>query len=292
MRSGGRAVSRELVLATMVLVLCGAGAWLASWVPAASEPSDRRELSGRQLEARSWRRIWLTLLPAGIALATMFGWALQEPGVTDELLLPTAALIVAPLGLLWLRCAMRACVALRRPREMPPIATVGLVRPRVVVAEDLRGALDQAALRAAHAHERVHVRHRDPLRIWLAQIATDLQWPSPSARRRFEHWLGSLELARDEEARVGGVPGEDLAAAVVAVARMPWRHRGAAIAGLTGAETSLASRVHRLLEPLPPDRGRPSIWWLLAVLAALVASVVIGATYGDCVLRAMPFIGA
>jgi hypothetical protein len=145
---------------------------------------------------------------------------------------------------------------------------------------------------AAFAHERVHVRHRDPLRVWLAQIATDLQWPSPTARRRFEHWLTSLELARDEEARLDGAPGEDLAAAVVAVARMPWRQLDAAIVGLTGAETSLASRVHRLLEPVPPDGGRPSILLPLAVLAVLAASVVVGATYGDYVLRAMPFIGA
>lgn len=285
-------MSRELVLATMVLVLCGAGAWLASWVPAANEPGDRRDLSGRQLEARSWRRIWLTMLPAGVALATMFGWALQEPGVTDELLLPTAALVALPIAVLWLRCALRACVALRRPRDMPAIATVGLLRPRVVVAEDLRGTLDPEALMAALAHERVHVRHRDPLRIWLAQIATDLQWPSPSARRRFEHWLTSLEIARDEEARLGGASGEDLAAAVVAVARIARRPLGAAMVGLTGAETSLASRVHRLLEPVPPDAGRRSILLLLAVLAVLVASTVIGATYGDYVLRAMPFIGA
>lgn len=282
-------MSRDLVLATMVVVLCGAGAWLASWVPV-GEPGGRG-LSGRQLEARSWRRIWLTLLPAGIALATMSGWAWQEPSVTDELLLPTAALVVVPIGLLWLRCAVRACVALRRPREMPPLATVGLLRPRVVVAEDVRGTLDPAALVAALAHERVHVRHRDPLRIWLAQIATDLQWPSPWARRRFEHWLGALELARDDEARLDGVAGEDLAAAVVAVARMP-RALGAALAGLTGAETSLASRVHRLLEPVQLDRGRPSILLPLVVLAVLVASGAIGALYGDDVLRAMPFIGA
>lgn len=284
-------MSRELVLATMVVVLGGAGAWLASWVPAASQPGDR-ERSGRQLEARSWRRIWLTLLPAGIALATMLGWALQEPRMTDELLLPTTALVAAPIALLWLRCAVRACVALRRPRDMPPLATVGLVRPRVVLAEDLRGTLDPAALAAGLAHERVHVRHRDPLRIWLAQIATDLQWPSPSARRRFEHWLGALELARDEEARLDGVSGEDLAAAVVAVARMPRRVPGAAMACLTGAEASLASRVHRLLAPVPPDRGRRSILLPMAVLAVLVGSVAIGAAYGDDMLRAMPFIGA
>ena len=285
-------MSRDLVLATMVLVLCGAGAWLASWIPAASDAGARREVSGRRLAARAWRRVWLPLLPAAIALATMLGWALQEPGVTDERLLPTAVFVVIPIGLVWLRCAVRACVAMRSPREMPPLATVGLWRPRVVVAEDLPGALDPAALGAALAHERVHVRHRDPLRIWLAQIATDLQWPSPWARRRFAHWLTCLELARDEEARLGGASGEDLAAAVVSVARIAWRPRAAAIAGLTGAETSLASRVHRLLAPVPPDRGRRSGPLLLGALAVLGSSVAIGVAYGDYVLRAMPFIGA
>jgi hypothetical protein len=284
-------VDRDLVLATMVLVLCGAGAWLASWVPTASELSDRRERSGRQLEARSWRRIWLTVLPAAIALAMMLGWALQEPSVTDEPLLPTAALVAIPFGLLWLRCAVRACLALRSPRQMPPIATVGLLRPRVVVAPQIDRALDPDALKAALAHEHVHVRHCDPLRIWLAQIATDLQWPSPWARRRLDHWLIALELARDEEARLEGASGEDLAAAVVAVARMPRLAVTAAVASLTGRELSLASRVARLLDPVPPGGDRRSIALSLAVLTLLVASVVIGANYGDYLLRAMPFIG-
>src|SRR5436190_2658766 len=220
----------------MVLVLAGAGVWLASWVPGARQPGELCELSGRQLEADSWRQIWLTLLPAGIALATMLGWAIQEPGVSDEKLLSTTVFAAVPIGLLWFRCALRACLALRGMRETPPIATVGLLRPRVVVAENLRDVLDPGALTAALAHERVHVRHRDPLRIWLAQIATDLQWPSPSARRRFEHWLTSLELARDEEARLDGAAGEDLAAAVVTVARLPWRPLGPAMACLTRAE--------------------------------------------------------
>lgn len=273
----------------MVLVLCGAGAWLASWVPT-GEASDRGDLSGRQLEARAWRRIWLTLVPAGLAFATMFGWALQEPGITDERLLPTAVVAVTPIGLLWLRCAMRACVA-AFARELPPIGTVGLWRPRVVVADDLHARLDPAAFAAAIAHERVHVRHRDPLRIWLAQVVTDLQWPSAAARRRFEHWLTALELARDEEARLAGASGEDLAAAIVTVARMPWRARGA-VACLTGAETSLVSRVHRLLAPVRADHGRRSRALAFAIAALLAAGVGIGAAYGDDVLRAMPFIGA
>ena len=285
-------MSRELVLATMVLVLCGTGAWLASWLPGAMQAGDRSAQSGRQIEAAAWRRIWLTMLPAGVALATLFGWALQEPGETDERLLPTAAFVAIPIGVLWLRCAVRACLALRSPREAPPIATVGLLTPEVIVTEEVRDTLDPAALAAALAHERVHARHRDPLRIWLAQIATDLQWPSPSARRRFEHWLTSLELARDEEARLDGAAGEDLAAAVVTVARMPWHAPAGPVAGLTGAETSLASRVHRLLAPVPLDEGGRSVLLPLAVLAVLVAGVAVGIAYGDDVLRALPFIGA
>jgi hypothetical protein len=73
---------------------------------------------------------------------------------------------------------------------------------------------------------------------------------------------------------------------------MPWRRGTAALVGLTGAETSLVSRVHRLLAPVPPDGARPSIVLPLAVLLVLVASVVIGAAYGDDLLRAMPFIAA
>ena len=41
-------MSRDLVLATMVLVLCGAGAWLASWIPGAQQPGDRCELRDRK----------------------------------------------------------------------------------------------------------------------------------------------------------------------------------------------------------------------------------------------------
>ena len=284
-------MSRNLVLATMVLVLCGAATWLAGWLPAGRRDQGDAGASARQLEARAWRRIWLTLLPAGIALATMFGWALQEPGVTDEPLLPIAALFAIPIGLLCLRSAFRAWRALRRPHDMPAIATVGLLKPQILVADGVDGALDSDAMEAAIAHEDAHRRHRDPLRIWLAQIATDLQWPSPFARRRFDEWLTTLELARDEDARLAGAAGEDLAAALIEVARMPRASRPVAMVGLTGTDLAFASRVRRLLSPVPPltkDRPRALVFALSVVL---VAAVLVGVSYGDYVLRAMPFIG-
>jgi hypothetical protein len=275
----------------MVLVLCGAGAWLTGWLPLRRASVDGSAASARQLEAQAWQRIWLTLLPAAIALATMFGWALQEPGVTDEPLLPTAALFALPVGALWLRSGFRAWRALRRPPDMPPIATVGLLRPRTLVEEGVDCALDPDAMEAAIAHEDAHRRHRDPLRIWLAQIATDIQWPSPHARRRLDDWLTSLELARDEEARIAGASGEDLAAALIHVVRMPRASRPAAMVGLTGADLAFASRVRRLLAPLPVETNRRSSLLVFALSAVLLAAVLVGVNYGDYVLRAMPFIG-
>jgi hypothetical protein len=277
----------------MALVVCGAGAWLASWVAASRDEPDKAEVSGRALERQAWRRLWMPMLPAAIAFATLVGWACQEPSETDEALRPAVAVIALPLALLWLRCAVRACLALRRPRVMPEIATLGLFRPQVVIADRLHGVLDPEAFAAALAHEQAHVRHLDPLRIWLAQIATDLQWPNPSARRRLDRWLASLEFARDEEARVGGTHGVDLAAAVVAVART-MRTRtpptlAPALVGLTGPE-ALAARVHRLIDPLRADDRAGSMVVPLAVVSALVAAVVFGLEHGDAFLRALPFI--
>jgi len=283
-------VSRDLVVATMVLVLCGGAAWLASWIPA-RRAAARNDVSAREIERRLWRRLWLPLLPSALALATMLGWRLQEPSVTDEPLRLVAALVALPLGLVWMRALARACVALARPHQMPPIATVGVFRPRIVCSEDLSDTLDPQALAAAVAHERAHVRRRDPLRIWLAQLATDLQGLGPFARRRLKAWMDSVEIARDEEARVEGISGDDLAAAVVAVAKMAQPATGA-IACLTGTEASLAARVSRLLQPLPAHHRRRAVAIPLTIVAAVALGVGVGFTFGDSILRALPFIGS
>src|SRR5204862_92527 len=91
---------------------------------------------------------------------------------------------------------------------------------RVFIAPELSARLDERALHAALEHEMAHARHRDPLRLWLAQIATDLQWPLVAAQQRFTDWRNALELARDAEA-CERVEGSDLAAAPAAAAPAP-----------------------------------------------------------------------
>ncbi len=289
-------MNRDLVLATLVLIVCGSLAWLPGLLPSL-KPRGRGD-EGAARERAAWWRLWLPLAPAAIALALLVGWALQEPSETDELLRPTALALAVPLGLVWARALVRAARALRVRDAGAPAAVVGLLRPRVVIDRAFERTLDGAALEAARAHEAAHARHRDPLRIWLAQIACDLQWPFGAAPARLAAWLDALELARDDEARRGGVRGEDLASALVSAARLaPHARLGAAAIAMLGTpEALLAARVSRLLQPLDAvaPRASTSTTTTRLVVAALVATVagaaLAGWTHGDLVLRALPFV--
>ena len=255
-------------------------------------------------ERRAWRRLWLPVLPVLVVGVWLCGWALREPDpVTtrfDHGLVVGASL---PFLVVALRAALRAVwVLLRRPAELP-VCTVGLVQPRVVFDPYLARVMDDGPMHAALEHERAHARHRDPLRIWLAQLATDLQWPWPWVHRRFQEWLEFLEHARDDEARSRGASGTDLAAAVVATTRharsTPPATRGefvfGAQAGLVGDARgdarALAVRVDRLLAPMP-DFHQPyelSAWRVAAALmlafVLLGAALAWGAAYGNDILH-------
>ncbi|MGH8257493.1 MAG: hypothetical protein ACRET0_14925, partial [Steroidobacteraceae bacterium] len=137
--------------------------------------------------------------------------------------------------------------------------------------------------------------HRDPLRIWLAQLVTDLQWPWPAAQRRLGAWLEALELARDQEARACGIDGAELAAAVLASVRflksIPPEERAAlsgtqvAHARLIGDSRTLKERVLRLLAPVPAgvdgDSDSHLGGFALIFGGVLAAALVLGMAYGE-----------
>ena len=284
-------MNRDLVLAASILALCGSLIWLGGWLP--FRFLGGADDSGRTAERRTWLALWLPLAPAAVGLAALAGWALQEPRLTDEILRPLTPLLVAPLGCVWLRALWRAGRALVRPRVPPLAATLGLLRPRIAIDPRLARDLDGAAGAAVLAHERAHCLHHDPLRIWLGQIASDLQWPSARAAARFSAWRQALELARDEEARAGGVDGEDLAAALIGAARLGQGRALTAAAPLIDVEQALVLRVGRLLAPLRAPAATRR-WWLglafAGSLALLAASAIFGLAHGDLLVRALPIV--
>jgi len=238
-------VERESLLMTLIILLGGLALQLfAGWPGRTNRGSTSRQ------ERVRWFALWWPMAPALTVAAWLCGWALAQP---DPVPAHVGKLIFIGAGAFAFvggRAVLRAVWALCQAPRRYGIVTVGVLRPRIVVAPELAEALDENALQAALAHEQTHVRHCDPLRIWLAQFVTDLQWPWGSAQRRFTAWLLSLEQARDDEARAGGVEGADLASAVLSSLRFQLGKASAA-ATLIGVREGLSARIDRLLNPLP-----------------------------------------
>lgn len=276
-------MDREIVLLGLILLLVGPLVSVAGLVPLRA--SDH--LAPAMRERARWDAIWAALVPVAWALAALVGWALREPD-NAEPLPGWVAIATAPVALVWVRAIVRALLALALPAGDGPAVTTGFVTPRVVILPELASALDPRALEAVRQHELAHARHRDPMRIWLAQLATDLQWPWPQARSRFAGWLHSLELARDDEARRAGIDGADLADALVVAARLVARH-GVPRARIVSAPKALQERVARLLTPLedePVAQRRPTAARSLFA-AGLAICLLLGIVYGETLLRTL-----
>ncbi|HLH75427.1 MAG TPA: M56 family metallopeptidase [Candidatus Binataceae bacterium] len=278
-------MERESCLTMLIILLGGLTMLACGWWPAA----DARTASARALERIAWRRIWVPVGPALVMVAALCGWALSERDPVPEKVSVWLIALSLPCAALALRAGLRALGALLCAQDDFTTATFGLVRPRVMFSPYLARQLSDRQLRAALEHERAHARHRDPLRIWLAQLATDLQWPWPPARRRLQAWLDALEVARDEEARAAGVEGSDLAEVIVACARLAGAgsHRQAA---LSGEAASLKQRVQRLLLPLPAWPTTPGFRkWIpaMALSGLLIAALTLGAIFGEPLLHAL-----
>ncbi|PMS14569.1 hypothetical protein C0Z18_31050 [Trinickia dabaoshanensis] len=284
-------MERESLLTLLMLLLGG----IALQPLAMFAPHSNPDAAERQ----AWIRLWLPLAPALVTVAWLCGWALREPDPVadrvDQWVLIGACL---PFAAVLVRAAARAAWALARDPSQAGVFTAGLLRPRVTFSPFLARTLDDAALEAAWQHEQAHARHRDPLRIWLAQLATDLQWPWPGAGVRFAAWLEALEYARDDEARRHGASGEALAAALLATLR----HTNAlyaahaesggqamrAQARLVGSRRALQKRIARLLAPMPAaqtSRASTRTWLGAHFALLLLVAGVLGAVYGDPIVR-------
>ena len=291
-------MERESLLAVLIMLLGGIALQpFASW-------RWRQAVGGspRDLERLSWLRLWCPVVPLLLVAAWLCGWALAEPDpVPDVSVCWLLILACVPFALLFARAGARAIWALMRAPFDCGVSTVGLVHPQVIFSPFLAKQLDEGMIRAALAHERAHASNRDPLRIWVAQLVTDLQWPWPGAQRRLDAWLDALELARDDEARANGADGAELAAAVLAsvryLSRIAPRERlllngtQPVHARLIGDSRALRERVSRLLAPREERDGRvPRRSAIVRYAEALLASslltmLMLGVALGERVLH-------
>jgi Zn-dependent protease with chaperone function len=156
--------------------------------------------------------------------------------------------------------------------DEPFAVTHALIRPRILVSTALADALTPPEVAAVLAHEREHLRRRDPLRLLAARLLCAWCWYLPAAR-----WLGRRvtlrrELAADRAAAGFAGPGM-LAGALLKLASLPACAAVAAASPAPDAPGSLEARVAQLENGRPP-RQRLALLRLLATAGGLAVLAV------------------
>ena len=163
-----------------------------------------------------------------------------------------------------LECAARLDVV---AAEEAFAVTYGLIRPRILVSTGLATALTPAEVSAVLAHEREHLRCRDPLRLLAARLAAAWACYLPAARWL---WGGAMlrhELAADRAA-AGRAGRSVLAGALLKLASTPTCPAVAAASPAGDGPRSLEARVSQLEAGRPP-RQRPAVSRLLSSAGAV-----------------------
>jgi beta-lactamase regulating signal transducer with metallopeptidase domain len=166
---------------------------------------------------------------------------------------------------------------LRMDHPFPVIAVVGILRPRIFIAETALKTLTPEELRAAIAHEEGHVASHDNLKRSVLRMAHDMLL-IPIGRDLDAAWARDVEAAADEYAtRQKRGHALELASAILKLARIaPTVSTNSATAFLLGdKESEVNDRVRRLIMladgTIPVNPGRFSLsapaWiWPLAVV--------------------------
>jgi Zn-dependent protease with chaperone function len=144
--------------------------------------------------------------------------------------------------------------AFRIPHHFPIIAIVGMLRPKLFIANDVLSSLTEDEMAAAIAHECGHLAARDNLKRTLLRLCRDSLLLVPFGRTVERLWAENAESAADEFAAQGSAATAlNLASALVTIAKMvPTGERADVPLGayLVGAEETqgVKSRIRRLIE--------------------------------------------
>ena len=146
---------------------------------------------------------------------------------------------------------------------------LGFLRPEIFVSAGLAARADARSLETVLAHERAHVRRREPLRRLLAALA--IAFHLPGVARSLGRALRAAEEASAdaEAARSLGDRGR-VAEALVRFARM----RAAAPLAVGFHGEALEQRVREVLAPEPQGSGPRASALLLGAAAALALALL------------------
>ncbi len=255
--------------------------WAAAMAVGGAAPAVIRAAAG--LRARSAARLlWmLRMAPAAVALLAVAALGVPsylrfEPEGDGEPVGPACLLAALVAIAAVLHALIRSALAVRRSRRAAGlrIALGGVIRPRLILSQEIPRLLSPEELDAALRHEYAHAASRDNLKRLLMLLAPDsFAFFRPLAGLE-RAWKRFAEWAADDEA-VSGEPRRALAlaSALVRVARLGAGAKFELVTSLT--EEDLKLRVERLLGDWPPPaRPAPRVSWALPACAAGAAGIL------------------
>ena len=167
--------------------------------------------------------------------------------------------------------------------ECPPVALIGILRPRLYVARSVLRQCTDAEMAAIVAHETAHYRRRDNLKRLLLWSCPDPLSFTAAAGDLERAWNESCDLVADDHAARRGLR-LDLAAALIKAARAlgaPARQRDLLAAFCCGGCDDITTRVKRLLHPvLPKGPGRAGRVLPFLLPGSVVAAFLLGQSAG------------
>ena len=261
----------------------------------------------RRTEPRANTIFVLRLMPAIGSVLVVWGLVMPafwsfEPSATDEhagpalgaMFVLAAFLILAGLyrafaswietrrlERLWIAAAAGSASAelpvpvYRVSSAMPFAALVGVVHPRLYVADRFFDALEPGERRAVLAHEAAHRDALDNLKRIAMKLAPDWLALFPAGRQLASAWMIAAEDDADDRAAApGGARSLDLAGALLKAARFVPRSCAPASGFCEGP--TIARRVARLLDDQPARRQSPhAIVARFALALAMIAAVAL-----------------
>jgi beta-lactamase regulating signal transducer with metallopeptidase domain len=154
--------------------------------------------------------------------------------------------------------------------KAPVALTLGVIRPQIIVSTGLLQILDHKELGAVMEHEKFHLKHRDPLAIFLLSMLSISMWYIPLFKWVLDKYKIIIEIMADQFAVSTVCTASDLGGALLKMLKQGQAPH-TAVSYASFAETSINLRIMHILEPQTQlSLKMPILRTLISVFALLI----------------------
>ncbi|MGO4271059.1 M56 family metallopeptidase [Paenibacillus sp. TAF58] len=155
--------------------------------------------------------------------------------------------------------------------KAPLAMTIGLWKPRMILSSGLMDMLEPKELRAVIEHEKCHMRHRDPLAIFLLSMISKSMWYIPIFAWMADKYPIMIELRADKYAITQMKQSTHLGSALLKLLKQaPTPY--VSLSHASFAETSMNVRIMHILDPQMTISFK---WPLVRLLISLLTIILL-----------------